>query len=90
MTEGYTGADIESLIKESQIADFCRSQNGISFEQFEYIYHVFNPLSTQFKAEIGRENRLLEDLGFRNVSATTEELPPSLSPTRVSFSSYEL
>lgn len=90
ITEGYTGADLDALIKDSQILDFCRDQKGISFEQFKYMHQIFTPLSTQFKAQIDKELHSLEVLGFRDVNTTSKKIPPSLSPTRISFSSYEL
>ncbi len=89
LTQMYTGADIESLITETQIRAFCGENDDLSYELFAEVNKGFTPLSSQFSKQIEDETKALDEHGFRDVSGT-EYLPPEVNFRRRVISSKEL
>ncbi|MBM4293100.1 MAG: AAA family ATPase, partial [Deltaproteobacteria bacterium] len=81
LTEGYTGADVEALVREAQVRAFCAGRDGVTVADVRAARGDFTPMSSQFKGEIQEMSAALERHGFRDVSGA-EGLPPEVSVAR--------
>lgn len=80
--EGFTGADLESLVSEAwSRARVHKQQVGVESLR-AVIKSGFKPMSVQFKDQIDAATKQLEAHGFLDVSCPDDELPPEVPPER--------
>lgn len=70
-TEGYNGADIESVVNETAKAAFIDGKNKISFEDFSAIIEKTKSISDSCKDQIDKMKKAFKEAHFK--SASSEE-----------------
>lgn len=72
-TEGFSGADLEAVVKDTIEAAFINSRETITTENLQEVISHTNPLSKTSSTVINRTRQIIHEKGIIPASRTTQE-----------------